>query len=199
MTARFRPLTGLAALVVVFLAGCTTPPPPQKLPELTYGHLPQIRLAVDRVDIRDDYKPPLTAPNIEHRVPQAPARAAVRWAGDRLVAVPDGGGRRAGFAVVDARMTETPLPRTGGVQGMFTTDQAQRYDAHLAVRLEIVDVRGATLGVVTAEANQSRTAPEGITLDARDRLQFEVVEALMRIVDAELTRSIESTLGRWKR
>ena len=199
MTARFRPLTGLAALVVVFLVGCTTPPPPQKLPELTYGHLPRIRLAVDRVDIRDDYKPPLTAPNIEHRVPQAPARAAVRWAGDRLVAVPDGGGRRAEFVVVDARMTETPLPRTGGVQGMFTTDQAQRYDAHLAVRLEIADVRGATLGVVTAEASQSRTAPEGITLDARDRLQFEVVEALMRIVDAELTRSIESTLGRWKR
>lgn len=199
MTTIFNPLTGLAALVVLFLVGCTTPPPPQKLPELTYGHLPRIRLAVDRVDIRDDYKPPLTAPNIEHRVPQAPAKASVRWAGDRLVAVPDGGGRRAEFVVVDARMIETPLPRTGGVQGMFTTDQDQRYDAHLAVRLEIVDARGATLGVVTAAANQSRTAPEGITLDARDRLQFEVVEALMRIVDAELTRSIDSTLARWKR
>lgn len=199
MTARLRPLTGLAALVALVLVGCTTPPPPQKLPELTFGHLPQIRLAVDRIDIRDDYKPPLAAPHIEHRVPQAPARAAVRWAGDRLAAVPDGGGRRAEFVVIDARMTETPLPRTGGVQGMFTTDQAQRYEARLAVQLEILDVRGARMGVVTAEANQSRTAPEGITLDARDRLQFEVVEALMRTIDAELTRSIDSTLGRWKR
>ncbi|MBM3558811.1 MAG: hypothetical protein FJX53_02750 [Alphaproteobacteria bacterium] len=198
MTAPIRWGT-LAALLAVVLAGCTTPPPVQKLPELTYGHLPPVRLAVDRVVIRDDYRPPLTPPNIEYRVPQAPATAAVRWARDRLVAVPDGGGRRAEYTVTDARMTETPLPRTGGVQGMFTTDQAQRYDAHVAVRIEILDPRDARLGVLTAEANQSRTVPEGMTLDARDRAQFEVVETLMKSLDAEMTRTLEATLGRWRR
>src|SRR5262245_23291444 len=131
MRARARRAT-LVVLATALLgsAACTNAPDPVRFPDLTYAHLGAIRLAVAHVEIVEAYRPPLAAPNIDHRMPVIPAAALRRWAEDRLAATGEGTAR-ARFTIRDARVTETELPRTEGVRGLFTTDQGQRYDLRM--------------------------------------------------------------------
>ena len=135
----FRKAAASAALLL--LAACTVAAPSQQFPDLTYSHLEPIRLDVARVDIVDEYRPPLTAPNVDHRAPVPPAQAARNWASDRLI-VSGGGARRAVFTIQEAPIIETELDRTTGLRGAFTKDQSERYDATVAVRLEIFNPGG---------------------------------------------------------
>ena len=132
---------GLAGFAVSALAACSNSPPRQRLPELTYAHLGVFRLDVARIDIVNQYRSPLTAPNVDHLMPVPPERTLERWARDRLAAT-GGTGSIARYAIQDAKMLETELKRTPGVRGAFTTDQAERYDLSLAASLEVLDDRG---------------------------------------------------------
>jgi hypothetical protein len=181
------------------LAGCTTAPDPVRFPELTYAHLGAIRLAVGRIEIVDAYRPPMAAPNIEHRMPAAPAATLRRWAQDRLAAAAPGSAGRARFVIRDAHVTETELPRTQGVRGLFTTDQGQRYDLRVAIALEILDARGTVAAGAAAVATRSRTIAEDATLDARERLWFAMVEEATAAVTAELERRMRENMGRYLR
>jgi hypothetical protein len=179
------------------LAGCSSPPPRTRFPDLTYGHLGQFRLNVARIDIVPEYRPPMTAPNIEHLLPVSPEQALRRWAADRLVATgtPQ---RYARFVIQDAKVTDTFLPRTPGVRGAFTTDQTNRYDGSLAVRLEIRAERGNLReGEASAWATRSRTVAESITVNQREKAWFDLVEAMMNDVNAELDRQIRANLGQF--
>ena len=190
---RLWPLLVLAGV----LAACTTAPPPPAFPELTYRHLGAITLDSTAVDIVDEYRPPLKDPNIEHKVPVPPALALRRWALDRLASTgnPD---RRAVFTIQQAAMTETRLPRTKGLRGALTTDQSDRYDLTLAVRLELFEARNR-VGIATATATRSRTVAEDITLNDRDRVLFEMVESTMIDLNGELENSIRQFLGAYVR
>jgi len=192
-------LIAIWAVLVTALAGCQTTPPPQRFPELTYGHLGQFRLDVAGIDIVSDYKAPLQPPNVEHLLPVPPEQALRRWAKDRLAATGTPG-RYARFVITDAKVTDTALPRTQGMRGAFTTDQTDRYDGSLAAKLEIRAERGQLReGEASAWATRSRTAAEGITLNERDKLWFDLVEALMNDMNAELDRQIRANLGQFLR
>ena len=182
-----------APLLIAVLAACAPSAPAPVFAELTYSHLGSIALAASRIDVVDGYRSPLRTPNVEHRMPTPPAVAARRWADDRLTAV-GRGGRRAVFTIEVASVVETALPRKGGLGGLFRTDQAERYDAELAVRLQIFDVTGHEIGVVTARAVRSRTVPEGATLNERDQAWFEITEKLMADLNGALEQNIASHL-----
>ncbi|MBI3451845.1 MAG: hypothetical protein HY057_03255 [Rhodospirillales bacterium] len=183
--------------MVAGLAACATSPPRPRFPELTYGHFGAFKLDVSRVDIVDEFVSPLKAPNIEHLLPVPPDRTLRRWATDRLAAT-GAPGRYARFIIQDAKVTETDLPRTPGVRGAFTTDQTQRYDISLAVGLEIRAERGNFRdGFASATATRFRTVPEGITINEREKIWFEMVEAAMNDVNAELERQIRANLPRF--
>ena len=188
-------------LPVVVLAGlltaCTTAPLAPAFPELTYRHLGTITLDTTAVDIVDEYRPPLKEPNIEHKVPVPPALALRRWALDRLASTGNAD-RRAVFTIQQAAMTETRLPRTKGLRGALTTDQSDRYDLTLAVRLELFEARNR-VGIATATATRSRTVAEDITLNDRDRVLFEMVESTMLDLNKELENSIRQFLGAYIR
>lgn len=187
------PLIALTAVLI----GCTDAPPAPAFPELTYRHLGTITLDTAPVEIVDEYQPPRTEPNIEHKVPVPPGLAARRWALDRLAATgnPD---RRAVFTIQQAAMTETRLPRTTGVRGALTTDQSERYDLTLAVRLELYEAR-TRVGIATASVSRSRTVAEDITLNDRDKVLFEMVENAMLDLDKEMETSIRQFLGAYVR
>ena len=186
-----------SAALLLALAACTNAPDPVRFPELTYAHLGAIRLAVARVEIVEAYRPPLAAPNVDHRMPAIPAAALRRWAQDRLIATGDGTAR-ARFTIRDARVTETELPRTEGVRGLFTTDQGQRYDLRMETTLEIVE-GSAVVGRAAAVTTLSRTIAENATLDERERLWFAMVEDGTQAVTSELERRMRENLARYIR
>ena len=108
-------------------------------------------------------------------------------------------GRRAVFTIENAAVTESLLQRKSGIRGALTVDQSERYDAMLAIRLEIFDIAGRSVGVVEANAERSRSVPEDITLDAREKIWFSITESLANDLNAELDRAIPQFLGQYLR
>jgi hypothetical protein len=190
-------LIAIWAILVAALAGCSTTPPPQRFPELTYGHLGVMRLDVERVEIASDYQAPLRPPNVDHLFPTPPERVMRRWAQDRLAAngTP---GRYARFVITDAKVTETNLPRSTGITGAFTKDQSQRYDLSMSAAIEIREDRGNfRSGYATASTSRSRTVREDITINDREKLWFEMLEQAMNELNTELERQIKGNMARF--
>jgi hypothetical protein len=195
-----RPLPGSARLAVAalgacMLAACATPAPKPTYPELTWTHLAPFKLNVAEVEVVSEYEPPFKDPNVEHLFPLPPEQAARRWARDRIVAAGTEG--RARVVIKRASVVEVPLELTEGVRGYFTTEQAQRYDAVVEVAIEVRGPRGYRDGFATAQAERSRTVPEDVTLNERERIWFDITEALMKDFDAEMDRNIRRHLQRF--
>lgn len=195
----FRALS-LAVSCALFaaLTACKSAPPPRpSFPDITFTHEQPIRLNVARIEVVDEYAPPLAAPNVEHLFPISIAAAAERWARDRLQPVGTDGVAR--VIIRDASVRETDLRRTGGIRGAFTTDQAQKYDGRLEMLVEITAGRGTQSGNTSAIALRARTVPENITLNDRDRVYFELAETLLHDIDRELERNISQYLPMFTR
>ncbi|HXV23459.1 MAG TPA: hypothetical protein VED46_04290 [Alphaproteobacteria bacterium] len=184
--------------LIAFLAGlsaCTFEVEETDFPELTWTHLPPITLDVAEIEIIDASQPTGASPNVEHLFPVPPARAAERWARDRLRA--GGVTNRARYIIQRAEVVEVGLQQTEGLSGLFTTDQSERYDAELAVLLEIRSDTGGRLGQVTTELRKSRTVPEDASLSEREAVWFSITDDLSELLNAELERSMPLYLGRW--
>lgn len=193
----FRYLRRLSSLLplslVVVLSACTVTPPPGGQAEITFKHLPQLRFDVADVVILQTYVPPLEAPNVEHTLSPSPGQLAERWARDRLVA----GGRsgRLIYTVQEASAVATPLETKSGLTGLFTVDQAERFQVRIVVKLELVRDDGFTRAEVEAESDRSSTIPENATVTERERTWFTLNEAAVKDLDAELEKVIHQYMA----
>ena len=183
---------GLAALAALFglvaLAACESTAPASKLPEMTFGHLPQLRLPVQRVETVMRYVQPMREPNVEHLFPASPVRAMERWAGQRFKA--DGGAGIARLVIVEASVKETKLPRDSSFRGTFTKQQSERYDARVEATLEVQDGTAAPRMVAGAQASRWITVREDDSLNERERIKYDLIETLMKEFDAEFERGV---------
>ena len=175
---------GLAALV----AACDVPPPATEFPEITYKHRPAIRFDASEIVVERAYTPPLDAPNVDHLMPNPPVVLAIRWAQDRLVA--GGQANRVVFRIVDASVVETELQGETGLEGVFTVSQTERYNARLAIEVELFEDSGYSRAIVKAEAERSVTLPEDASVRERDQVWFKLSEMVMNDLDVELEKSI---------
>ncbi|WP_151114919.1 hypothetical protein [Hypericibacter adhaerens] len=187
----------LLAAAGLSLAACDTPPHREPFPQLTYQHLAPIHLDVAKIVIVDAYQPPMTDPHVEQDFPTPPATAARQWAQDRLKAVGSDG--VATFTITDGSAIDVPLPRTTGLTGVVTEDQSDRYDVTVTVRLEVENRMGNHRGAITATAKRSETAAEDMTLNEREKLWFEMTDALMKSLNAELEQRIGTGLKEFVR
>ena len=180
-----RALRGVIVLVLlgVLVAACTV-----EWPEITYKHRPPLRFDVGQVVIDKRYSEPLAPPNVEHLIPVPPAALAGQWARDRLVAAGSVG--RLVYTIVDASVVETPLDTKSGIEGLFTVDQSERYEAHLAVQVHLEDIPGLARASVSAVAERWVTVPEDATLNEREATLFAMSKALMNDLDVELERAL---------
>lgn len=201
-----RPTTALSrcfallslALFSLVLAACATPDPAPRYADITFQGAPKIGLDVGSIEVVNEYREPLSRPHVEHLVPVNPGRTIERWASDRLSA--DGSRfNRAVLRVKEASIVEEPLRTTTGLRGLVTNEQAERYTATVEVMLEILDNRGMRIGVADARVQRSRTVPEDITLNDRERAWYELTEATLRDMNTTLTRNVEAHLGRFLR
>lgn len=191
MPAARRPFSLAALVLAAALAACATPPEENRFAQLTYDHLPAIKLDVAGIRVVDAYQPPLEPPYIEHEVPVKPADAAQNWARDRLVAT--GEDRTAVFTVETASITEERLETEGGISGLFTSEPTERYEARIRVRLQV----GGTGDEIAVEARRTTSVMEGASLNDRERAWYELVEKTMNDLNAQLETSIRKHLARY--
>jgi len=182
-----RGLSGVAAvLFVAGLAACATPPDRPEFPMPRFDDRAPIALDVAKLRIEQRYEPTLEPPFVEHLMPVSPGAAARQWAEDRLRA--GGSEGRATFAIVDASVKEVPLETTEGIQGWFTTEPAERYEARLEVRLEAA--RGGETGSLRVKAERATAVQEGASLNERETVWYELVTKLMDDFDAQMDESL---------
>jgi hypothetical protein len=180
-------LAAATAVLAGLLAACAMDDPSNRFAQLTYQHRPDINLDVGEIQIETAYVTPGQPPNVDHRFPVQPKDAAVRWAQDRLVARGDRLTFR--YIVREASAVETPLPVSGGVTGMLTTDQSERYELHIVVEMQVLDGRQIQ-GNAKAEARRSLTVPEDSTLNEREEVWYRLTEQTMRDLDMQLEQTI---------
>ncbi len=184
----------LAVALVATAASCSSaPPPPPKFSDIHFLALPPFKLDVSQIQVESHYQAPLQEPNVEHLFSVPPERALANWAHDRLLAVGPSTGAVARFTIIDASVRESELPKKEGLKAVFTTQQAERYDGHVAVQLQIINQQGLAVRTANAEASVSRSVPEGITLNERDKVWYDMTRDLMADLDRQLQRQIDAT------
>jgi hypothetical protein len=100
--------------------------------------------------------------------------------------------RRARVRIIDASVKETELPRTKGLTGAFTTDQAERYDATVEMSIDLLNDRGFIDRTISAKAARSQSVAEGITPNQRDQAWYALTKDLMADLDRELERQMRA-------
>ena len=174
------------------LAGCAIDPDRHEFPEITFAHLPAFKLDVAQIEVHNDYSSGDPS-DIAGEFPEPPAKVAAQWAKDRLTAVGQRG--QATYSVVSARSTRTALPRSEGVQAVLTTDQSDRYDLNIKVKLDVANPIIGRTGSITAEAARSQTVAENMTLNQREVVLFNLLDATMRDVNGQLDKLIPQYLS----
>jgi len=184
----------LATAAAAPLAACQSAPPP-KYPDIAFGHLKPYRLAVARIDVVNEYREPLKKPNVEHEFPIAPGRAAERWVRDRLQA--GGGDGVAKVIIKEASAIETSLrKKTEGVRAFLTTEPSERYDVAIEMIIEVSNNRGNRDGI-EARFSGNRGVLENVSLNDREKTQYELTRQVMDGLNEILDREIGRRLGVW--
>ena len=185
----------LLPCLLLLVAACETQVEGRNFAQISFAHLPPIKLDVATIDVREAAAEAPGNGNIEHELPVSLRGAARRWARERLQAVGQTGS--AVVTVERADFREERLKKTKGIKGVFTTDQVERYRAALAVSVAISDPGGSALA--RAEGSRSQTVPEDASLADREKVWFSMTEKLVKAVDAEMEKRIRQNLQRYIR
>lgn len=180
----------LALAAVLLVAACAnTTTVPRPVPNYAYKKYPPVLVDVASIQVVD-YSPGMRAPNVEHLMPQPLPAAVSDWASTRFKAVGTQGVLT--ITVRDASMVGKDLNRSGGIRGVFTIDQAERYDAHIAVEFRVES--GLTSGNGSVEVNRGRTIAENASLQDRDRAWTEIEENMLIDLDAATLTMLSNRL-----
>jgi hypothetical protein len=177
----------------LLVAACANKPPPQdKFPPVSFTDLKPYSFNVARVEIVPEFKGSSSRPHIEYSMPVSPENAFKRWVEDRIKPVGTQGILR--VVIKDASATETPIPRDPNASQLFNTEQTSRIDMNLNVSLQVLDERQFVKAEVTGQAGRSRTLPEDIKLNQRDKILYDMVVELVRSLNGQLDPQIQGTL-----
>jgi len=186
-------LIGFGAMGLAALTGCETTPPPRRFAQITFRHATPIPMRVGSVETRVTWQAPSGNGHIEGEMPINPATTAARWGEDRIRAT--GGSGRAIVEVREMSVTETKLATASGVRGAFTTDQSERYDMRLVMRVAAEDPSTGATAETTISAQRSQTVLEGLTLAEREDIWYAMIEKLMMDMDAGLTQAVQNEMS----
>jgi hypothetical protein len=181
------------------LAACSSEPPPPRFPEIRFTGEPPILLDVARIELVSTFQPSFAPPEVEYDFARPPQGALENLCKDRLKAVAPDSRRVARFTIIDAKVTEAQLPLKEGLSADFTTQQAQRYDGVVEIRLDIYDENGIVVRTATARATRSRSVAEDITPNDRDRVWYEMSDELAHAADQVLEQYIDASFYPYKR
>lgn len=180
-------------LGILALGACTTPGPPQPPGPLAFDDLSRIGVDVQEFRVDRRYSPPGEAPHVDHLMTESPTAAIETWAQRRLR--PDGRAGQGTVIIQEASLVREPLPRTEGIRGVFTRDQAERLTATINVRLEAQNPQRS--GYVQARATRSMTLSEDASLAEREQAWSNLVERAIRSMDEQFVGSLRAEMSRF--
>lgn len=178
------------ALLLVGCGGPSVLPDGPRVPEISFRHLPAITFDVSSIDVQQPFVSSGQPPSIESQIPVTPAQVARNWARDRLKA--GGADGVARYSILDASVREVALKTDKSVTGLLKTEQESKLEGRVEVRIDINNSKGT--GFTNAIATRSQTIPEGLTLDEREQMQIDFVEALGQDMNRRLETEIRFNL-----
>jgi hypothetical protein len=184
-----RMLRGL--LLITLLAGCAGDYETFQPPPLDLGGQPPLRFAVDAITVESAYRPAGAPPFVDHTLALTPEAAMRAYLEQKLQAV--GGPGRLQAVIVDAAVREQALETQTGVRGLLTREPSARLDGRMRVRVERFDGAGNPLGAVSTAASRSRSLPEDVGYAERQRIGYELVEALVNDLATGLAANLRET------
>jgi hypothetical protein len=176
------------------IAACATPAP-QAPQEISFSQYPVMNVDVGNIEVIEAYNPPLAPPNIEHLMPYSPAAAMKIWVKDRLRAT--GSDKLMQVTIVDASVTESKLPKTKGIQGLFTNDQDRRYDGRLEVEVRIYGNAALSEADTSVTVTRSITIPENASVNSRRAAYMQMVKDMMEMMNAKLEKNMLGYMGNY--
>jgi len=182
--------------IVLLLSACAGSPSATVQPEMTFADLRPFELKVAKIEVRDDYKPPMKAPNVEHSFPVPPYISAENLLKKQLVAA--GGGDVLRVMIKDASVVREELPVTEGFWGAFKREPAEKLKAQVIVGFELANEQAPDIVTGTAEVavRRSKTLLEDASAADRDSAYFALTEELMHDLNKGLAEVIEKSFGK---
>lgn len=187
----------IASAILAALAGCQTASAPAPVAPADFSAFPAIVLNVAAIDIVDARRG--VAGAVDGTLADPPIEAVRRLVRQRLAA----GGRRgrARVAITEASLVEVPLRTTDGVRGLFTDDQAWRWNGRVAVEISAENVgtevgEAAIRGQTKAQANATATAPERSSIAEREAVKADVVRSMVERLNAAIDAGVRKDLSK---
>ena len=187
------------AITFLALATACQPAPSSFVAEpISYAARGPIRLNVAEIRVTQNYPPTMRAPKVEQDFPLPPDTAIKKWVQERLAASGQSGMME--VSIDDATVKEVKLPKTPGIEGVFTDDQDARYDAVMHVTFRVYT---GTQGISDASGDvivtRSRSINEKATVDERRKIYHEMTREMMAQFNTQAEARLSQYFSRFMR
>lgn len=161
---------------------------PEKYSDLHFDNKKPIELMVKKIDVKSEFTPSFTRPNVEHLFPVSIEKTAKTWANERLEAVDFSSDRTAEFIIKDASVTE----QEERSDQLLQKDRL-KYHANLSVVLRVVDSKSSAQ--TSVEAYRELSMPIDTNIEDKERYWNEMVVKLFNAFDEHMEMNIEKYLN----
>lgn len=181
-----------AASVALVLNACSSmnneEAAPAKYSDLHFDNKKPIQLMVKKIDIRSDFTPSFTRPNVEHLFPVSIEKTAKTWASERLEAVDFSSDRIAEFIIEDASVTEQEEK-----SNQLLEKDRVKYYANLSVILRVIDSKSSAQ--TSVKAYRELSMPIDTNIEDKERYWNEMVVKLFNAFDEHMELNVHKYLN----
>jgi len=161
---------------------------PERYSDLHFDNKAPIPLMVKTIEVKSEFTPSFTRPNIEHLFPVSIEKTAKTWAKERLEAADFASNRTAEFIIQDASVVETEEKS----DQLLMKDRLKDH-ASLKVLLRINDNKStASTGV---EAWRDLTMSIDTSIEEKEQHWNEMVVNLFKSFDESMEKNINQSLN----
>lgn len=181
-----------AATVSLTLNACSTmnneEAAPERYSDLHFDNKKPIELMVKKIDVKSEFTPSFTRPNVEHLFPVSIEKTARTWADERLEAADFSSDRTAEFIIKDASVTEQEEQS----EQLLQKDRL-KYHANLSVVLRVVDKKSSAQ--TSVEAYRELSMPIDTNIEDKERYWNEMVVKLFNAFDEHMELNAQKYLN----
>lgn len=155
---------------------------PERYSDLHFDNKKPIELMVKKIEVKSEFSPSFTRPNVEHLFPVSIEKTAKTWASERLEATDFSSDRTAEFVIMDASVTE----QEEKAEQLLLKDRL-KYHADLKVMLRVIDNKASAQ--TTVEAFRELTMPIDTNIEDKEKHWNEMVIKLFQSFDEHMEKN----------